>query len=230
MILINLLPPELRKRSTGINPVLVSVVAGSMAALLLLGFGYHVRFNRIPEANKQIARLKVEIKDAEKRVEGIKKKRSEIAQIKAQAQIVQSLIARKQYWARTIDEFLNMMTVEWNKTGYDVCAADISFAPSRGAAAAGGRRRPGTADVATYSFKTKFKLIGNRYEEVGDNINDFFKHVSQSTFWVRGNFQGRPDTDYRQFTKNWRDDINKVVIDLPLNFVRAKEIPANWGK
>ena len=36
MILINLLPPELRKRTGGVSPIFISIVAGGGSCLLLL--------------------------------------------------------------------------------------------------------------------------------------------------------------------------------------------------
>jgi hypothetical protein len=229
MILINLLPPELRKRRAGIPPIAISIVAGGLAALVMLGFWAHVRYERIPAAQDAIKRKDQELKTAKEAVAALNKMKDQITQIKAQAKIVTDLIGRKQYWARTLDEFNAMLSTHWNRQGFEASAADITFGPERGGG--GGSRRPGaSAPQAVFSFKTRFKLIGNQYAEVGDYINEFFKHIAASDFWVRGNFLDKPDRTYRSFSKNWREDIGKVVVDMPLEFVRAKDIPANWSK
>lgn len=233
MILINLLPPELRKRQVGIDPAVISLVVTGVAALLLLSLWAYIRLDRIPAAKNELAAATKQVEDYKLKIKEIEDKKKKIAEIEKQSQVVMQLLANKQFWARTLDEFANMLSRDWNVPGFEASCTDISFGAAK---SSGGAQRSrvggggGGPEVALFSFTAKFKLLGSRFDEGGDYIQAFFHHIENSQFWQRGGFQGKPEATYRSDSKNWIEDIKRLQIDMPLDFVRAKVIPSNWGK
>jgi hypothetical protein len=219
MILINLLPPELRKKRVGINPVVVSAGVGGLAAVLLAGFLAYLHLERIPKSNGVLADTQARLEDAKRQAEDVAAKKARIAEVKQQCDKVNELLAQKVYWARTLDDFANMLTVKWPDQSFDARCTDLSVAPRTEAGAGAARGKGGIA----YTVKAKFKFTGTREDEVGDYINAFFRIVRESEFWKRG-FTGNPNDVYRADTRVWNESIKRVVFELPLEFTRMKEI------
>ncbi len=221
MILINLLPPELRKRGSGVNPVVISAVCGGLAALVLLGFWGYLHYVRIPKSNSELERLTLEREDKVKKSEAIAAMKTEIAKVKSQGDKVNELLAQKVYWARTIDDFANMLSTKWNHANFDARCLDFTVSPrSEGQIGPAAAKQTGVQ----YSVKVKFKITGTREDEVGDYIKAFTSTIRESDFWKRG-FVGSPDAFYRTDTRSWNETIKRVIFEFPLEWTREKQFP-----
>ena len=63
MILINLLPPELRKRQGGLSPLFLSLVVGGGSCVLLSLLWLYILLVRIPNADRVFAAKEIELAD-----------------------------------------------------------------------------------------------------------------------------------------------------------------------
>lgn len=237
MILINLLPPELRRaRRTGVSPVMMAAAAGVAIILALTALLLWVNLSRIKAAEALLAQREEELIVATAEADKVKKIEAEIASFEKLHGTITQLIARKVFWARTLDDFANLITQQadnrWTMEGYEVCCTSLTIAP---AAAPTVARRGGAAaagETVTYSFRTTFKLLGEKRDQAGDYVRSFFKTVDMSRFWRQNGFSGRSEDPFKGDQPRFVQEINRVVTDLPLEWRRVKVLPvaAKGGK
>lgn len=224
MILINLLPPELRKRQGGVSPMFLSVVAGGGTCVLLALLWLYLIWIRIPNADRLIAEktdeLAVKTAEAEKVLELEKK----IAEAKDRYEQIVGMMMRKVYWARTFDEFANLINGPFTVPNFDVRCQELTINES--AAVPGNRRPAGPGGDATVSFTVnwRYKLLGKERQLAGDYIQSFFATIGSSKFWSEHGFVGKPIDSYRGDEPREKKAIGRVVIEGALEWQRVKVV------
>lgn len=231
MILINLLPPELRRsRSTGVNPVLLAAAAGIALVLACAGTWIWVETSRIKAAEATLAQLEQDLVAATARADKVRAIDQEIAAFEALHGTITSLITRKVFWARTLDEFANLLAQQgenrWTREGYEVRCTGLTITPMttaqvRGKATAG--------ETVTYSFRATFKIVGEQRDQAGDYVQSFFQTVDLSRFWREHGFAGHAEDPFRGDSPRFVATIGRVVTDLPLEWRRVKVLGAPQG-
>ena len=221
MILINLLPPELRRRQGGVSPVFMSVVGGGVAALLLVGMFAYVHWGRIPNARAIKEAKEDELTKKKAEAAQVLALEAQIAEFKQRRNVIVGLLARKVYWARTIDEFANLLGGTWTVPGFDVRCLDLSIAEGGG----GPVDRTGEGEaMVSYTVNWKYKLVGKERQQAGDYVQSFFATIKASPFWSQQGFVGKPEDTYRGDQPKQNSDIQRVVIEGPLQWQRVKII------
>jgi hypothetical protein len=221
MILINLLPPELRRRQTGVSPVFASVVGGGIACLLLVILYIWVQFVCIPHAISTKAKRDEELVSKTAEADKVRAMETKIEENRSRRDKLNSLLARKVYWARTIDEFVNLLNGPWTMPGFDVRCSDMNITESPGV---GGGRGQGPEDSVAFSVKWNYKLIGKERIRAGDYINSFFTTIKNSKFWKGQGFTDKPELTYRGDTPRQNNEIQRMIIEGTLEWQRVKMI------
>jgi len=222
MILINLLPPELRRRSSGVSPVFASLVGGGVFCVLLFILYAWVQFHCIPEAKNKLDADSADLTAKTAVANEVRQMEKQIEENRLRRNKFYSLLASKVYWARTIDEFANVLNGPWSLPGFDVrCQSlEINEAPGAG----GGGRAAGPEDTVAFSVKWNYKLIGKDYARSGDYINSFFSTIKGSKFWKNQGFTGKPEDSYAGDAPRQNIPIQRMVIEGNLVWQRVKVI------
>ena len=166
MILINLLPPELRRRQSGVSPMFVSVVAGGGVCLLLAVVFFYVQFIRIPSSEALLRDKTAELEDKTKKAKEVLELEQQIADAKDRYQQIVGLMLKKVYWARTMDEFVTLLNGPWTAQGFDVRCLDLTVNEG---AAPGERRGAAGPETVNYQMVWRFKLLGKERPLEGDD-------------------------------------------------------------
>jgi hypothetical protein len=220
MILINLLPPELRRRNSGISPMFISVVAGGGLCLLLLVIYLYVQFIRIPASEALLRDKEAELVDKTNKANEVLELEKQIAEAKDRYQKIVGLMLKKVYWARTIDEFTTLLNGPWATPGFDVRCLDLSV--NEGTPP--GDRRSTAAEAVSYAVVWRYKLLGKERPLAGDYIKSFFETIKTSKFWSEQGFAGKPDESYLGDVPRMNTQIGRVVIEGTLTWNRVKEV------
>lgn len=226
MILINLLPPELRKaRRNGVNPVILAAAAGVLIVLGVAATWAWVRYDRIKVAEQRIVELDAELAIATAKAEEVKKAEAEIVNFIKLHETITGLITKKMFWARTLDDFCNMLLQtngnEWSMPGYEVRCNALSIAPGPAAAA----RDRKSAGGVTFTFRAQFRIVGKERDKAGDYLRSFFASVDKSRFWKDDGLVGRSEDTYKGDSPVWNKDLERVVTDLSFEWKRTKVLP-----
>ncbi|MBA3707923.1 MAG: hypothetical protein H0W83_03770 [Planctomycetes bacterium] len=212
MILINLLPPELRKSASGINPIVVTIAAGASVCLLLLCFLGWIRFVKIPGAQKINDQKQAELITVREQADQVEQIRAQITEHLARRDALLNQLGKKVYWAHTLDDFVNLLGGNW--PGFAVRCLDLTTAPI------GGERK----GESTNSFKVRLQVVGDERTKSGDYIKAFFHKVTDSTFWKQNGFLGKAEDTYYTDKPVWNPTLGKVIIFFNLEFQRVKSI------
>jgi Tfp pilus assembly protein PilN len=221
MILINLLPPELRRRSSGVSPVFASMVGGGVLCVLLLILYAWLQWHCIPEARNKLeadiadltakTALANEVRQMEKQIEDNRQRRNKFY----------SLLAKKVYWAHALDDFANLLNGPWLIPGFDVRCSSLEVSEAPGA---GGGRGAGADDTVAFAVRWNYKLIGKERARAGDYINAFFSTIKGSKFWKTQGFTGKPEDSYAGDQPRLNTAIQRIVIEGSLIWQRVKVI------
>jgi len=230
MILINLLPPELRRRQGGVSPMFLSVVAGGGACALLLLLWLYLIFIRIPNADRLIAEKTNELAVKTAQAEEVLKLEKQIAEAKDRYEQIVGMMTRKVYWARTLDEFATLLNGPYTLPGFDVRCQDLTITES--GAVPGNRRSgaPGADQGVAFNVNWRYKLLGKDRPLAGDYINSFFATIGSSKFWSEHGFVGKPVDSYKGDDPKEKKAIGRVVIEGSLEWQRVKVVEARPRK
>lgn len=221
MILINLLPPELRRRrSTSLNPMFAGTVGGGLLVLLAIGGYGWLKFSRMPYAEAELARLQTDLAEKTAKADAVLKREAIIVEFEKRRDNILALINRKVYWARTIDDFANLLAGQWSIDGFHVRAQELTISEMSDRPNPGAAGKKGATDVR-YSFKWRYKILGDE-DRSGDYINSFFKTVEHGRFWSENGFVGKPEERYDGDRPRWNGDLQKVVVEGNLDWQRLK--------
>jgi hypothetical protein len=209
MILINLLPPELRKRAGGINPVAVSLAASAVVCLLLILMYVWVQV-KIKNAKTLLEEKQAEVVQKTEEAAKVIAKEAQIAEFEAKRETLLALLGKKMYWAHTLDDFSNLLAGNW--PGFVVRCMELTLAPK------GGERKGETS----YSFRIRLQLVGEDRVKSGDYVDGMFRTIKGSTFWNQDGFVGKPEATYFGDAPSWNSVLSKVIISFNLEFERVK--------
>jgi hypothetical protein len=182
-----------------------------------------IRYDRIKVAQAKIVELDAELVIATARAEEVAKAEKEIANFEKLHETITGLITRKMFWARTLDNFCNMLVQandnQWSLPGYEVRCNNLSIAA---AAAAPVAARGKAVGGVTFSFRTQFRIVGEERDKAGDYLRSFFASVDRSRFWRDDGFLGRSEDTYKGDSPNWSSDTERVITDLSFEWKRSK--------
>jgi hypothetical protein len=69
-----------------------------------------------------------------------------------------------------------------------------------------------------------YKLMGDERQRGGDYINAFFNTIKSSPFWSEQSFVGKPEDTYGGDHPSWNTELQQLVIEGPLSWMRVKTI------
>ena len=225
MILINLLPPELRKRQGGASPAFLSVVVGGGVCVLLCLLWLYLIWIRIPNADRVLADKNADLAAKTVQAEEVLALEREIAEAKDRYDQIVGMMTKKVYWARTIDEFATLLNGPFTIPNFDVRCQEITISES---AAVPGNRRGGAlgAGEASVAFNISwhYKLLGKERPLAGDYIKSFFETINTSKFWSEQGFIEKPDKTYQGDQPRPNAQIGRVIIEGALTWNRVKVV------
>lgn len=231
MILINLLPPEMRKKQGTVNPLVYGIAACYLVALIPVGTWAWLKYSRLPNAVQELERVGLDLEQKTAEAAAVEELEGQIAEFEAHRNEVVGLLARKVYWARTINDFANHLDgpdgTPWK--GFDVCCTEFTIQPvslPRQDGGAEGKRE----EVVTVGFRGRYRLLGLERDKAGDYVRDFFITTESSKFWAQTGFLGKPEATYRGDTPDWKPDIDRVSVEFFLDWVRVKKIATGPSK
>jgi hypothetical protein len=216
MILINLLPPELRKRKVQLqfNPLFAALAACLVVDLLMLGGFFWVK-HRKQVAEETLSEQQGILAQKTQEAQVVTAMEAEINKYKLRRDYILSLLNRKVFWAKTIDDFSSFLTQEWD--GFSVCAQSLTIA-DRGVT----KGRKGEPDLVTYGFSWRYKLVGLESQKSGTYIHTMFARMQDSDFWSEYGFLGKPEDRYFGDRPRENDTIKRVIIEGDLDWQRLK--------
>lgn len=227
MILINLLPPELRKaRRSGVNPVILAAAAGVVICLGAGGLWAWISLDRIKAAEAKQVELDAELAAATARAEEVKRVEGQIAEFEKLHATITGLITRKVFWAKTIDDFCSMLSQtndhQWSMPGYEVRCTGLSFSPIASSTSARDRNAATGVECA---FRAQFRIAGEERDKAGDYLRSFFTSVDTCHFWRDNGFIGQSEENYKGDAPSWNADLERVITDLSFEWRRVKVVP-----
>ncbi len=224
MILINLLPPEMRKKQGNVNPLVYGVAACYLVALIPVGTWAWLKYSRLPNAEQELVRVNDDLTQKTAAAAEVEALEAQIAEFEAHRNEIVGLLARKVYWARTINDFANHLDgpdgVPWK--GFDVCCTELTIQPVAVPRAEGGASK--REESVTVGFRGRYKLLGLERDKAGDYVRDFFLTTEASKFWAQTGFIGKTEATYRGDTPDWKPGIERVAVEFTLDWVRLKKI------
>ncbi len=223
MILINLLPPEMRKKQGNTNPLIYAIAACYLVALAPVGTWAWLKYSRLPHAVEELAARNDELQRKTAEAAAVDALQARISEFESHRSEIVGLLSKKIYWARTLDEFVNHLDTPngnpWQ--GFDVCCTDLTIKP---AGSPSGSTRATKDDQVAATFTGRYKIIGAERDKAGDYIKDFFLTTEASKFWSGMGFAGKPELTYRGDTPDWKAPINRVAVEFTLDWTRVKKI------
>jgi hypothetical protein len=224
MLLINLLPPELRKKrgGTDFNPIVLAVAASVVLSLVPAGTWAWMKYVRLPAARAVLAEQQALLAAKTAEAEAVEKLRAQISEFKAHRDLVIGLLAQKMYWARALDEFANAIAGPW--AGFEVCCTDLQIQPVGKSTGPASSARGKKDSSVTFMMKGRYKLVGEERPKSGDYVKNFFNGIELSSFWKNQGLQEKPEKTYRGDTPAWNEDVSRVTVEFNLDWQRVKTI------
>ncbi|MBA3845543.1 MAG: hypothetical protein H0X45_02735 [Planctomycetes bacterium] len=235
MIIINLLPPELRRRGAGISPAFASIVGGGALNVLLLLFFLWLQFVQIPNAETKLAETTSDLEAKTALAQQVLDRKQLIAQYEDRRDVVVNLLASKMFMARNLDDFANMLSGKWVLSSPNggvielpnVEVRALEFAVSESATGSAGARGAAKVDEVVYAYKWRYQIIGPDQKRGGDYVKAFFFTTEQSAFWQGRNkdgFLGQPEDNYSGDRPEWQNTIQRLVIENTIEWKRRKTV------
>lgn len=223
MILINLLPPELRKRKVQLqfNPMLLGLAACLLVVVGMLGGYLWLKQHRVA-AEQLLVERKQHLEDVTKLAAEVRKKQEKIKEFQDRHEYILSLIGQKMFWAKTIDDFATFLNQPFD--GYQVCVQSLAVTESKIQAPAGGRTSARNAgpSVVSYGLTWRYKIVGDEFQKSSSYFFALMKTLQDSVFWSEHGFQGKPELKYFGNKPRWNAELEKEIIENDLTWVRAK--------
>lgn len=227
MILINLLPPEMRKKQGDTNPLVYAIAACYIAALIPVGTWAWIKYSQIPKAEAELARTNDELEQKTNEATAVEALEAQIAEFETHRNTIVGLLARKIFWAHTVDDFANHLDgpngTPWK--GFEVSCSELTIQPP-----AGGSVGKSKDEVVSAGVRGRYKLIGVEADKAGDYVRDFFIGTESAKFWAQDGFIGKPELTYRGDTPDWKKGIERVTVEFSLDWIRTKRIASATSK
>jgi hypothetical protein len=224
MIIINLLPPEMRKKHGNTNPVIYLLAACYFAALIPAGTWAWLKYDRLPHAKAVLEEANADLEMRTAAAAKVEALEAQIAEFQAHRDMIVGLLARKIFWARTIDDFANHLDgpggMPWK--GFEVCCTELNILPSSGGSV--GKAKDA---LVTSGVRGRYKLVGVEADKAGDYVRDFLIGTESTKFWSVNGFVGKPELSYRGDTPDWKKGIERVTVEFTLDWSRTKRIASS---
>jgi hypothetical protein len=182
-----------------------------------------IHYGRIPAAQALLEATTAERDDKAAQAQRVEDERAKIAEFEKHRDLIVGLLARKVYWARTLDGFANHLTSTWQGLGFEMSCTELQIASTTPVAEPGASAKK-KGDQVAYSFRGRFKIVGDVKDKAGDHINAFFDRTERSPFWRLNGFQEKPEKTYRGDTPEWREGIERETVEFTLDWVRQKDV------
>jgi hypothetical protein len=223
MILINLLPPELRKKRGGggsSNPLLLPIAAVWILPLAAAGLWLYLDYVRLPQSVQILADKTAELADKTALAKTVTDKKEKIAAAQAQLDTIENLVGQKLYWAPVLDDFATHLTTSW--TDFEISCTSFSIQPAS-AAQPGSNKKEAPQSV----LRGTYRLLGKDFTKSGDYIRSFFAQTQVSPFWMNHGFVGRSEASYNGDTPRWIAEIERAGIELNIDWTRSKPVASD---
>lgn len=231
MILINLLPPEMRKKHGDTNPLVYAIAACYIAALIPVGTWAWLKYDRMPHAAQVLEETNADLEQKTAMAAQVEALEAEITEFQTHRDMIVGLLARKIFWAHTIDDFANHLDgpggVPWK--GFEVCCTELTIQPMSATGAVAGAARAKDEAVSA-GVRGRYKLVGVEADKAGDYVRDFFIGTEASKYWQQNGFIGKPELTYRGDTPDWKKNIDRVTVEFALDWTRTKRIASATPK
>jgi hypothetical protein len=226
MILINLLPPELRRRQSGASPIFLSVVVGGSVCAALAALLCYVQFSRIDQATKTLQDANDTLAAKTTQAQAVLDLEAKIdAEHQLHARIA-ALLGKKLYWARLLDQFVTMLNGPWNAPGFRVTCQDLLIAPNTDSTDRRSGEDASAAPQSVYNFTWHYKLVGDQRTHSGDYLESFFSTIKNTAFWKTINSPVDPDYSYKGDAPKYNDAIQRIIIEGEADWQRYQLLPA----
>ena len=221
MILINLLPPEMRKKHGDTNPMVYAIAACYIAAMIPVGTWAWLKYDRMPHAAQVLEEANADLEAKSALAAQVEVLEGQIAEYQSHRDMIVGLLARKIFWARTIDDFANHLGgpggTPWQ--GFEVSCTELTILPPTGGTV--GRSKD---EVVSAGVRGRYKLVGVEADKAGDYVRDFFTGTEAAKFWNANGFINKPELTYRGDTPDWKKNIERVTVEFGLDWTRTKRI------
>ncbi len=218
MIKINLLPPEFRKRSASFDPLQLVTIAEVVLCAGLLAFGAYLQMVKVPAARKFLDQFTDEAGQKKIQADEVQKMQDSIKSYNDNYQVLAHLIARKVYWAHTLDDFATLLNTPLPNDGTVRCL-QLSIAPSGSPKASGGTEK------VDFTVSGKYQLVGELGTSSGQYVNAMFQQIQSSPFWRNHGFLGKPEDTYFGDAPQIDKKLSKLTDSFQLEFKRERVIP-----
>ncbi len=222
MIKINLLPPELRKRSANFDLMKLVGAAELVLCTVLLAFGAYLQWVKIPAFNNTLANITDTAQKKADTAAEVAAEDAKISDFTARRDKLKELLDHKVYWAHTLDDFETLLASNFPQNSHLRCL-DVTIEPT---ASAGRHREGAESNTMQFLLRGRFQLIGDINVNTGEYINSMFRQIAASSFWREHGFQGKPEDTYNGDIPVQNKDINKVVVPMSLDFTRVHVVPS----
>lgn len=221
MILINVLPPEYRRRDTGVSPVFLALVAAVLVNLSAGALWYYVSQVRIPAAENILADRQQELAEVQVTANKVRKKKQELAEFEKRSNLLNQLFAQKVYWGHCLDDFADLFTRKTGEqTGYDVSVGNLNISPQIDRTSRRQQRNEEQSAIA-HTLRLTLKLVGEVPDQAGTYQRNMFRMVDASEFWNEHTFLNKSDFSYKGDRPQVNEVAGKVIITLPLEWIRV---------
>ncbi|NRA39312.1 MAG: hypothetical protein HRU15_14295 [Planctomycetes bacterium] len=228
MIIINVLPPEYRRRDIGINPITLSIAGAAFVNVIILMLWAYIQFLSIPAAldEKVIAtadrdRWKIE-------AEKVKKVDEQITKAEKRFGELADLLNKKVYWAKTLSDFINIIATDdrLNSTHFQISIDSLAIKElSSSGRAPRGKKKSTAPQGRTFNFDWKVRIVGSNRADMGAHTHTLFTVFETSDFWgpEASSFMDLPDKSFKGSKITVNEKIDKAVTSFDLKWKRFVE-------
>ncbi len=223
MIIINVLPPEYRRRDIGINPITLSIAGAALVNVIVLLLWAYINLLSIPNAEAVRDQKVVERNAAEKKAKEVDKVEAEIAKQKAVQDTLESLLNKKVYWAKTLNDFVNVISDPNNRLNngnFKVSVDSISIKEAKSTSSRTKRSSTPAIEGRTFEFEWKVQVVSEDAMQVNANVRTFFQVFEVSDFWIKHKFKDQPDMNYGGHKVQAQKDVDRSVAKFGLTWGR----------
>ncbi len=224
MIIINVLPPEYRRRDIGVNPITLSIGGAALVNFFILLIWAYIAFLSIPHAETIKERLTNDRATAEKKAKEVDEVVKQIEEQLQVRKVLVDLLNKKVYWAKTINDFVTVLTDPSNRLntgGFEVSIESFSIAEAKTeGVAARGKKKSVTPTGRTFDVTWTPQIMSTNAMKMNANIRTFFDVFEQSEFWTEHSFSDQPDKTYPGARVEVKDELGRSVAMFPLVWKR----------
>jgi hypothetical protein len=224
LIIINVLPPEYRRRDIGINPITLSLAGAALVNFIVVLIWAYIALLSIPAAEVKKEEMISKKNVVQEKANQVDKIDGEIKDNRAIKQVLVDLLNKKVYWAKTINDFVGVLSNQsnaLNSSGFEVSVESFKIAETKQEVA---RTTRGKAEADTsgrsFDFEWKPLIMTDKPEFMGENVRTFFSVFETSDFYLKHGFKDKPDKTYSGVNVNIEEDVAKSVAIFSLQWNR----------